>query len=91
MSEAPTRTTLDPAQLRHWASITCDRCATSLTLSSATKMDLDPHLLRSALALGWSISDASALGLGGPRERRGLAHDLCGGCVALKNPSNPAR
>lgn len=76
------------ARHRHWC---CDRCSTSLTLSSPMVVAFEPHLLKTALALGWSLSDATVVGLSGSSERKGLSHDLCAPCIALADQTKPLR
>lgn len=79
------------ARHRHWCSVSCDRCSTSLTLSSTLMVAFEAHLLRTALAMGWSLSDATVVGLSGSSERKGLPHDLCGPCIALADQTKPLR
>lgn len=65
---------------RHWMSITCDRCKTSLTLSSATEVHLAPAMIRVIAAQAWSISEATARDLlsVGFEDK-----DLCATCRSL--------
>lgn len=80
---------------RCWSSISCDRCHTALTLSASLQMALDPHLLHTARALGWRLSVATVVGLGGAVGDSELAEhvmqratgsddrDLCQRCRTL--------
>ncbi len=94
---APFRRRIEDLEARHryWVSLTCDRCRTSLTLSSATAtaMDLEPHLLQVATALGWCLTRETLDGLD-PRSpalfpRIITQRDLCLLCYETLFPSKP--
>lgn len=70
-----------PEQYRHSVQVTCERCHVSICLSSTMLADLDAHLYRTVLALGWLLSSTTSQGLGaGPCA---FTKDLCKVCVDL--------
>lgn len=76
---------LNAAKVRHGHSVVCDRCGDALTLSSMTMATLAPHLLRTALELGWQLSVGTFAGLGSsPLQRHDSDH--CPACRRLLEP-----
>lgn len=78
---------LERLQAKHrcWSSISCDRCHTSLSLTSSTEMALDTHLLCTALALRWALCPATVAGLGGQPQTDATDRDLCPACRSLSD------
>lgn len=65
---------------QHVVHIFCDRCHTSLALSSSMSADLNPHLYATARALGWLLSARTCASLGA--EETSWSQDFCDRCVA---------
>ena len=82
MSESALAKTVEAlrARLRHAYSVRCDRCGDTLTLSSMTVAALEPHLLRTALELGWLVSSTTAKSLG---STSASTEDRCPHCCRL--------
>jgi hypothetical protein len=74
------------AKHRHWVALTCDRCKTSLTISSATKtgdLEMCHALAQAAIALRWTFSQATADALFCPGAANHLTTDACPACSTL--------
>lgn len=78
------------ARLRNGHSVVCDRCKTSLTLSSTTESEarMAPHLLRVSIELGWTLSQETAVALGALVAPQG-DRDLCPVCRKLLDTASP--
>lgn len=77
---------VEQAKHRHWVSLTCDRCKTSLVLSSPTRsgdLEMCHALAQAAIALRWTFSQGTAEALFCPGAANHLTTDACPACSAL--------
>lgn len=85
-----TAVTIAQIKHRHWVTVTCDRCKTSITLSTSTSAhdaEVCFALGQAAIALRWALSAATADGLHCPGAVRHLTRDHCPACAALFDDS----
>lgn len=70
---------------RHWVSVSCDRCKTSLTLSSSTGTDdkMTKPLYDAAISAEWDLSGATATDLSGVSHLSRDPKDWCPACADL--------